>query len=153
FNLHEIDIRDGKDVRPPITIDTPPVPGSTARFTASKQKQRPALLLTAVPQKTIYAAFAMTHENNDPSHGWVIAFDIASFRRTAAWCTTPRGTGSGIWQAGQGPAADENGDVYVMTGNYGVEHNHRTVPPQPGELPESFVKLHYTPPTGPADHG
>jgi outer membrane protein assembly factor BamB len=147
YKLHEIDLTSGKDVRPALTIDTPAVPGSNAKFVPSRQKQRPALLLTTKPAKTLFAAFGMTHENNDPTHGWVIAFDVAAFRRTAAWCTTPHGTGAGVWHAAQGPAADEHGDVYVMTGNYGVEDQHgHTVAPAAGDLPESFVKLQYTPP-------
>jgi outer membrane protein assembly factor BamB len=154
FRLHEIDITSGDDVQPAITISTPPIPGSTAKFIPSRQKQRAALLLTTTAgHKTVFVGFGMTHEEGDPTNGWVIAFDVATFRRTAAWCTTPHGTGSGIWQASQGPAADENGDVYVMTGNYGVEHNHHTVAPAHGDLPESFVKLHYTPPANAAGDG
>jgi outer membrane protein assembly factor BamB len=152
FNLHEIDITNGSNIRPPIPISTPPIPGSTAQFIPAKQKQRPALLLTAEP-KTVFVASAMTHEEGDPTHGWLIAFDIATFRRTAAWCTTPNGSGSGIWQGGRGPAADENGDIYVMTGNYGVQQHGRTLPPANGDLPESFVKLHYAPPANAAVNG
>jgi len=154
FKLHEIKISDGSDVRPPITIATPPIPGSTAKFVPSLQKQRAALLLvTANAVTTLFMACGMTHEEGDPTHGWVIAFDVATFRRTAAWCTTPNGAGSGIWQAGQGPASDENGDIYVMTGNYGVEKNNHTVPPANGDLPESFVKLHYIHPANAASDG
>src|SRR5262249_13754500 len=111
FQLHEIDITNGSNVRPPLAIHTPAIPGSTAAFIPSKQKQRPALLLTRVPQKTVFVGFGMTHEAGDPTHGWLIAFDVASFRRTAAWCTTPHGAGAGIWQGGQGPAADASGDL------------------------------------------
>ena len=87
----------GRAVRPAITISTPAVPGSTAKFIPSKQKQRAALLLTTGPgPKTVFMGCGMTHEEKDPTHGWVIAFDVATFRRTAAWCTTPHGTGTGI---------------------------------------------------------
>ena len=75
-----------------------------------------------------------------------IAFDVDTSRFTAAWCTSPHGLGAGIWQAGAGPAADENGDVYIMTGNYGVEAGGGTAPPAAGDLPESFIKLHYSTP-------
>ncbi|HEY7426989.1 MAG TPA: hypothetical protein VH682_22330 [Gemmataceae bacterium] len=153
YQLHELNLADGSKVRNPLTIATPPLPASTATFNASRQKQRAALLLTNKPAKTLFVAFSMTHEEHDTTHGWVIAFDVADFRRTAAWCTTPQGAGSGIWQASQGPAADANGDVYVMTGNYGVEKNNRAVPPAPEDLPESVVKLHYTSPAGGAGDG
>jgi len=154
FMLHEIDITNGNDVHQPIAVDTPAIPNSTAKFIASRQKQRPALLLTKGPaNKTVFMGCGMTHEEGDTTHGWVIAFDVATFRRTAAWCSTPHGAGSGIWQAAQGPAADQAGDIYVMTGNYGVEQNGRLVPPAQGDLPESFVKLHYAPPADAASAG
>jgi hypothetical protein len=60
-----------------------------------------------------------------------------------------RAGGCGIWQAGQGPAADETGDIYVMTGNYGNED----AAPAVGDLPESFIKLHYTPPADNTSQG
>jgi hypothetical protein len=115
------------------------------------------LLLTEVKgaggapaRNTLFMACGLTHEHDlpgdPPVDGWLIAFDVETFRQTAAWCTTPHGLGAGIWQAGGGPAADENGDVYVMTGNYSVENSGNTAQPAPGDLPESFVKLHYTAP-------
>jgi outer membrane protein assembly factor BamB len=163
--LHAIDITNGQDKHPPLKIkakaDSQTPPGKTpAKFISSRQKQRSSLLLATpngnggTPRKTLFVACAMTHEEGDPTHGWVIAYDVATFRETAAWCTSPNGTGTGIWQAGQGPAADENGDVYVMTGNYGVQDGHgNIVPPAQGDLPESLVKLHYTSPTDPAGAG
>src|SRR5581483_3817440 len=33
------------------------------------------------------------------------------------FCTTPGGQMGGIWQAGNGPAADSEGNIYLMTGN------------------------------------
>jgi outer membrane protein assembly factor BamB len=121
------------------------------KFDSPHQKQRASLLLTTKAAgrtiKTLFIGCAMTHEEGSTTHGWLIAYDVATFQRTAAWCTTPNGTGAGIWQAGQGPAADQSGDIYVMTGNYGVEDaNGNAVPPAPGDLPQSLVKLRYTPP-------
>lgn len=153
--LHARDIKSGAQVHPPLTIETDAsAQGKPAvHFISSHQKQRAALLLTRVTDseghkhKTLFIGCAMTNEEHDPSHGWIIAYDVDQFRRTAAWCTTPNGSGSGIWQAGQGPAADEAGDIYVMTGNYGVEDaNNNTIHPAADDLPDSFVKLHYTPP-------
>jgi hypothetical protein len=67
--------------------------------------------------------------------------------------TRPKG-GGGIWQAGQGPAADDQGNIYCVTANGGyikflknnnvidhtVDHNGTT------DFAESFVRLKYTPP-------
>ena len=173
YRLHEVDITSGltgpvhsAGLRPPIDIAASapdqvaagkPVP----KFVGSRQKQRAALLLVApntdgsgIKRKTLFMACGMTHEEGDTTHGWLIAFDLDTFRSTAAWCTTPNGHGGGIWQAGQGPAADAKGDIYLMTGNYGVEDAAgNMIRPAADDLPQSFVKLHYTAPVDAASAG
>jgi outer membrane protein assembly factor BamB len=159
--LHEIDITNGNKLRTtPIdaTSESQVAAGKpVVKFSSPRQKQRASLLLTTKTGgravKTVFVACGMTHEEGDATHGWLIAYDVGTLQRTAAWCTTPNGAGAGIWQAGQGPAADENGDIYVMAGNYGVEANNTTAPPSVGDLPESLVKLRYTPPSAGAATG
>src|SRR5205823_3605142 len=76
------------------TADGQAAPGAApARFVPSRQKQRASLLLTKVQEqagspvrKTLFVGFGMTHEEHDPTHGWLIAYDVGEFRRTAAWC-------------------------------------------------------------------
>jgi outer membrane protein assembly factor BamB len=156
YELHEVDLVTGNALRKvqiAANATQQQVNGKAlATFISSKQKQRASLLLAAagVPAKpTVFIGFGMTHEEGDPTHGWLLAYDVATLQQTAAWCTSPGGSGSGIWQAGQGPALDDNGDIYVMTGNYGVEDaKGSTLPPTAADLPESLVKLHYTPPAG-----
>ena len=48
--------------------------------------------------------------------------------------------GAGVWMANAAPAVDENGDIYVVTGNgpYNPEFAH-------DQLGESVVKLTWTP--------
>jgi outer membrane protein assembly factor BamB len=158
YELHEVDLVTGNALRKIEIVATAPqqqvIGKPLATFVPSKQKQRASLLLGTVgaPAKpTVFIGFGMTHEDKDPTHGWLLAYDVATLKQTGAWCTTPGGTGSGIWQAGQGPALDDNGDVYLMTGNYGVEDARgSTQPPTTADLPESLVKLHYTPPAGEA---
>ena len=41
----------------------------------------------------------------------------ASLQQVAFWASTPTGSDGGIWQSGQGPAADAAGSVYLVTGN------------------------------------
>jgi outer membrane protein assembly factor BamB len=152
--LHEIDITSGHQtgsLKITASADSQAMPGKApAKFMSSRQKQRAALLLTKIPTggggstKVLLVGCGMTHEENDPTHGWLLAYEVAPLRSTAAWCTTPNGTGSGIWQAGQGPAADADGGIYLMTGNYGEE----AIPPAAGDLPQSLVKLEYTPASG-----
>lgn len=105
----------------------------------------PAAEHDEAPAKVLIMACGMMGENNHDQHGWVCAFDTATLRRTAAWCTTPTTFGGGIWQAGQGPAADDFGDIYFMTANGGF--NGVT------DFAESFVRLRYTPPTADGQDG
>jgi outer membrane protein assembly factor BamB len=155
--IHEIDIVSGAKLRNTVVDASAesqvaagkPVP----KFSSPRKKQRASLLLTHKASgrnvKTIFVGCGMTHEEGDKTHGWLIAYDVETLRRTASWCTSPNGAGVGIWQAGQGPAADANGDIYLMTGNYGVDDNNgNTIPPAPGDHPESLMKLRYTPPNG-----
>lgn len=52
-----------------------------------------------------------------PYHGWVMAYDAKTLKQTAVFNTSPDSGESGIWQSHNGPAADEQGNVYVLTGN------------------------------------
>jgi outer membrane protein assembly factor BamB len=150
--LHAINITSGAEVRPPLTIGAtsdktkPPKPPAT--FFSPRQKQRSALLLVASSgangtpaRKTLYVACSMTTESDPNVHGWVMAFDVVNFQPGAVWCTTPNSSEGGIWQASQGPAADENGDVFVITSNT----NTARTPDPDTDFPESFVELRYTP--------
>ena len=48
------------------------------------------------------------------------------------------GEGAGVWMAGQGPAADPQGYLYLLTGNGDFDGT--------SQWGESFLKLKYTPP-------
>ena len=76
--------------------------------------QRASLLLA---NHRVYAAFG-AHQDAPPFQGWIISFDADTLQQLdPAFCTTPGGEMGGIWQAGNGPAADSQGNIYVMTGN------------------------------------
>jgi len=114
------------------------------------QKQRAALLLTPLrgQHKTLFVATTGGENPGDP-HGWMIAFDVDSFRQTAAWVSTPKSFGGGIWQGSQGPSADDEGNVYAMTGNGGYitdtgGQTHSFVGDT--DFAEAFVKLKYVKP-------
>ena len=76
---------------------------------AKHQKQRPGLLLAG---GVLYIAFG-----GDGSRGLLLAYDAATLTRQAVWASTPTGSDGGLWQAGQAPAVDGDGNVYLMTGN------------------------------------
>ena len=84
----------------------------TGRFHSN---DRVALLLL---NGVVYTAYAHAYDTS-PYHGWVLGYqyDGTKFTQTAALCTTPNGGGGGIWESGDGLAADANGYIYCVTGN------------------------------------
>jgi hypothetical protein len=113
--LWKLDLTTGAELRPPTTIS-----GSSGRavFVSHKQIQRSALLLS---QNKVYVAFASYGDIQKPYHGWVFSFDADTLAPLSTFCSSPQPAGDqgegGIWMAGQGPATDDNGNLYVMTGN------------------------------------
>jgi hypothetical protein len=115
----------------------------TQRFDSVARKQRASLLLTTVQgRKTLFVPAGSVVENAGTNRGWLIAIDVDNWELAAAWTSTAKGSGGGIWHAGAGPAADDQGFIYVMTGNGGFDPPH--------DLSESVVKLRYTPAAGAA---
>ena len=114
YRIHSLDLATGAiahrtDIRIPMTAPNVP-PADVAR----RHLQRAALLLA---NHRVYAAFG-SHQDAPPWQGFIIAFDPDTLRQLEpAFCTTPGGEQGGIWQAGNGPAVDAQGNLYVMTGN------------------------------------
>jgi len=50
-------------------------------------------------------------------HGWVMAYDAHSLQQIAVFNVSPNGGEGGIWQSDAGPAADQDGNIFVATGN------------------------------------
>jgi len=113
-------------------------PGQAAiSFDQSDHLNRPALLIS---KNYLIVAFG-SGPNNDwdaPSyHGWVMSYSLPNLVQTGIFVTTPSSKGmGGIWQSGNGPAADDQGNVYFMTGN-----GHFLPTNIPPDLPNAFVKL------------
>ncbi len=113
--LWMLDLSTGNQWHAPTTIT-----GNSGRavFVSHKQIQRSALLLS---QDNIYVAFASYGDIQKPYHGWVFSFDADTLTPVNTFCSSPQPGGDqgegGIWMAGQGPATDENGNLYFMTGN------------------------------------
>ena len=87
----------------------------------------------------------------DP-HGWMVAVDVDSFKETAAIPTSQQGFGGGIWQGAGGPAGDDQGNVYVMTGNGGFDIKKNAGDTTAGQLvdfngttdfAEAFIRFKY----------
>jgi hypothetical protein len=114
YRLHTLRLRDGSQLRPSVVIGGAPSDAAkpcvyAGGYNPCKQKQRTALLLS---QGVIYLAFG-----GDGSRGCLFAFDATSLQQVGFWSVTPTGENGGIWQSGQGPAADADGNIYLMTGN------------------------------------
>jgi hypothetical protein len=123
LNLFTGETRDAKDVRLP-----PPDPQKNPCFwdkriptsidAARINLQRTALLWA---NGRIYLGFGSHQDAPCPNyHGLLIAFDFIGGvlnQRSQQFVVTPGGRKGGIWQAGNGPAADEKGNIYVITGN------------------------------------
>jgi hypothetical protein len=118
--LHALDITNGDEkFDGPVVIDGS-VPGSgdgtsggTIAFQTKIQLQRPALLLS---KGTVYIAWASFNDIG-PYHGWIMAYDPKTLKQVGAWVDTPDGEEGGVWLSGAGLSADDNGNVYVVTGD------------------------------------
>ena len=122
--LHALNLLTGNETPPgPVQI-TATVPGTGDGSTGSElifdsatmslhQEARPGLLLM---NGTIYIAFA-SHCDFSPFHGWLFAYDAATFARKSVYVTTPNGGLGGFWMSGAGVAADSGGNIYIATGN------------------------------------
>ncbi|MDP9040739.1 MAG: DUF4082 domain-containing protein, partial [Bacteroidota bacterium] len=82
-------------------------------FNPRTQFNRAGLVLA---NSKVYITFA-AHCDNNPSHGWVISYNASTLAQTNTYFSTPNDGRGGIWMSGTAPAVDENGNLYVTTGN------------------------------------
>ena len=125
--LHALDITTGAEKFGGPVVISAAVPGTgngssggMLHFDPKWANNRAGLLLQ---NGIVYAAFG-SHGDNGPWHGWILAYNAQTLQQTGVYCTTPNGTGSGIWMAGSGLAADvidpvnsPFGRMFVATGN------------------------------------
>ena len=133
FRLHAMNLQNGTERVPAAIIGVSSTdPSQPCRpqnlFNPCLHKQRAALLLA---NGVVYVAFG-----GDGNRGALFAFDAQTLAQRAVWNSTPSGTDGGIWQSGQGPAADLDGNIYLMTGNGTFDANKNG-----SNYGESFVKL------------
>jgi hypothetical protein len=109
--LHALDITTGAELPIGPTIISATFGGVS--FEPQHNNQRPALTLA---NGNIFIGWS-SHCDWTPYHGWIMAYSASTLQQVAAYCDTPTGTEGGIWMAGQGPAADPAGNIYLSTGN------------------------------------
>ncbi|KAF8858472.1 hypothetical protein BDZ45DRAFT_673919 [Acephala macrosclerotiorum] len=87
------------------------------QFSSNRQNQRPALTLA---NGTVYIAFASYGDTRD-YQGWILGYSATTLSHNNTFTTAPNyksgDWGAGIWQAGNGLAVDDDGNLYCMTGN------------------------------------
>ena len=105
--LHALDLGTGAD------LPESPVVIKADSFDALMENQRPALMLA---NGMVYVGYA-SHCDKEPYHGFLIAYDAKTLAQVSVLNTSPTGSEASIWQSGQGPATDNEGNVYVVTGN------------------------------------
>ena len=136
YRLHAMSMQTGEEVQPPVEIHGS-VAGTAADakngrivFDPFLQLNRPGLLLV---DGMLYVAFG-SHGELGPFHGWIFGYKSSAINQPAlVFCTTPdkddeqslksdppvphKWNRGGIWQSGNGLAADQEGAVYVSTGD------------------------------------
>ena len=119
--LHALDITTGaEEFGGPVVIQAS-VAGSgdgnngvgNVPFDSLRHLNRPGLLLN---NGVVYLAYA-SHCDVGPYHGWLLGYNAQPLAPSNVFNTTPNGGLGGIWEAGDGPACDTNGNIFVITGN------------------------------------
>lgn len=109
--------------------------GNIISFDSQRQNQRPALTLL---NGIVFIAFS-SHCDWGPYHGWVLGYNASTLTQQVVYNDTPDGYNGGIWESGTGAAADDAGNLYMVTGNgsVGISGN----PGNPRNRGESALKL------------
>ena len=117
--LHALDLATGSERGPGPVVITAVADGTgdgsqsgKLTFDSLHQLNRPGLLLL---NGSIYIAFA-SHCDFGPYHGWLFAYDAATFAQQSVFVTTPNGGLGGFWMSGSGIAADA-ASIYISSGN------------------------------------
>jgi hypothetical protein len=105
--------------------------GSTISFNALTQLQRAGLLLDHGHIIIGWASYC----DNPPYHGWVMSYAAGSLAQEVVFNASPNGSDAGVWQSGDGIAADANGNLYFATGNGTYDGNSN------GDYGDSILKL------------
>lgn len=150
--LHALDITTGTELfnGPAEITATAPNSAGTTTFAPGQYEERAALLLA---NGQIYTSWT-SHCDAAPYSGWIMAFNETTLAQTAVLNVGPNsgaavtnGTnfnmnGPAIWMSGDGPGADAQGNVYLLTGNGLFEPTLDTNGfPNMGDFGNSFLKL------------
>ncbi len=119
FRLHALDITTGQErAGSPVVIHAS-VPGTNSNSVNGVITLTPACLQRAallLSQGALYLGFSACHE------GWMLSYDAATLTQLGVLNMSPNvdgygqfGGAGGVWMGGGGPAADDQGNVYIST--------------------------------------
>jgi hypothetical protein len=145
--LHALDVTTGAELPgspQEITATWQPSGGTATSFLAYLYEERAALLLY---NGTIYLSWT-SHCDVGGYQGWIMAYSQSTLRQTAVLNVGPNGGvggnghGAAIWMAGNGPAVDASGNLYVLTANGLFDSAFDSSGfPTPGDYGNSFLKI------------
>jgi hypothetical protein len=106
--LHALDLTTGAELSGgPVDI------AATNTFDPGVFVEKAALLLN---NGIVYLSWAAPCQETSPDYGgWVMAYNEATLGQLSVLHVTPNGSGGSIWMSGAGPAADANGNVFLIT--------------------------------------
>jgi uncharacterized protein (TIGR03437 family) len=138
--LHALDLTTlGEQFSGPVEIEaTFPGAGIENTFIPAQHVERPGLLIL---NGAVYTSWG-SHCDAEPYAGWVLSYDEMTLAQTGVLNLEPNGQEGGIWAAGSGPAADANGNIYLLTGNgtFDAALNSSNFPAR-GDFGNAFVKI------------
>jgi outer membrane protein assembly factor BamB len=116
--LHALDLASGAELLggpTEISATSPTAAGGVAMFAAGQYEERAALLLL---NGTVYTSWT-SHCDIAPYFGWIIGYSESTLSQSAVLNVAPNSSGGGpsIWMSGGGPAADSEGNIYLLTAN------------------------------------
>jgi outer membrane protein assembly factor BamB len=135
--LHALDLQSGAEqLGGPVEIAA--TYADALAFDPKQYAERAALLLV---NRTLYLTWT-SHCDIGRYNGWVMAYDARTLKQRSVLNLTPDGDEGAIWQSGAGPAADPQGNVYVMLGNgdFDSSLDARGFPAR-GDFGNSFLKI------------
>jgi hypothetical protein len=150
--LHALDITTGAELfgGPAEISGSAPNSAGTTTFAPGQYEERAALLLA---NGQVYTTWT-SHCDVAPYSGWIIAYNQTTLAQTAvlnvgpnSGAAVPNGThfnmnGPAIWMSGDGPGADAQGNIYLLTGNGLFEPAlDANGFPNMGDFGNSFLKL------------
>ncbi len=118
--LHALDLTTGAEISgsPTEISATYPSSGPNSQngnvvFGPGQYAERAALLLVG---GNIYLTWT-SHCDAVPYNGWVMSYSETTLKQAQVISLTPNGGQGSIWMAGDGPAADSSGNIYLLDAN------------------------------------